>query len=129
MPLIEWKKEYEIGIAKIDNQHKKIIQIVNQAIEYQFSKQNENEIEEIFDDLQNYIREHFKTEEEYMLMHQYPGYDRQRNEHQQFIDRLFQAQREYYKTGHVTSINVFNFVWDWFSQHILLLDKQLSKIG
>lgn len=129
MALIKWKNEYSIGVTKLDNQHKKIIKIVNQALGLQFSKQNEKEIEEILDNLQNYIKEHFKTEEEYMLKHQYSGYEEQRNEHNKFIDRLFMAQTEYCKNGHVTSINIFNFIWDWFSQHILILDKKLSKIG
>ena len=128
MALIEWKKEYSIGVTALDNQHKKIIKIVNQAISLQFSKQNEKEIEEILDNLQNYIKEHFKAEEEYMLQHHYSGYEEQRNEHNQFIERLFNAQSEYYKKGHVTSINIFNFVWDWFSQHILIVDKKIGKI-
>jgi hemerythrin len=129
MDLIKWKKEYSIGVTKLDDQHKKIIKIVNQAIEQQFSKQNEKEIEEILDNLRNYMKEHFKAEEEYMLSHQYSGYDEQRNEHNQFIDRLCEAQKEYYKSGRVTSMNILNFVWDWFSHHILKLDKQLSKLG
>ena len=110
MTLIEWKKEYSVGVSKIDNQHKNIIKILNQAIGQQFSKQNEKEIEEILDNLQNYIKEHFKTEEDYMLKHQYAGYEEQRNEHNRFIDRLFEAQKEYYKNGRVTSINILNFV-------------------
>jgi hemerythrin len=129
MDLIQWKKEYSIGVKKLDNQHKKILKIVNQNMERQFSTQNEREMEEILEDLQNYIKEHFKTEEEYMLKHHYSGYDEQRKEHNQFVDRLFEAQKEYLKYGRVTSINIFNFVWDWFSHHILILDKMLSKIG
>ena len=129
MDLIRWKKEYSIGVKKLDNQHKKILKIVNQNMERQFSTQNEREMEEILEDLQNYIKEHFKTEEEYMLKHHYSGYEEQRKEHNQFVDRLFEAQKEYLKYGRVTSINIFNFVWDWFSHHILILDKMLSKIG
>ncbi|SRR3989339_387611 len=129
MDLIRWKKEYSVGVTKLDKQHKKILKIVNQNIGRQFSTQNEREVEEILEDLQSYIKEHFKTEEEYMLKHQYSGYEEQRKEHNQFIDRLFEAQKEYLKYGRVTSINIFNFVWDWFSHHILILDKMLSKIG
>jgi hemerythrin len=128
MDLIQWKKEYSIGVKKLDNQHKKILKIVNDNMERQFSTQNEREMEEILEDLQNYIKEHFKTEEEYMLKHHYSGYAEQRKEHNQFVDRLFEAQKEYLKYGRVTSINIFNFVWDWFSHHILILDKMLSKI-
>ena len=129
MALIKWKKEYEIGVTKLDNQHKKIIEIVNEVIKQQFTPANENEIEEILNGLQDYIREHFKTEEEYMLKHQYSGYEEQRNEHNRFTDRLFDAQKEYTKNGRVTSVNILNFIWDWFSRHILIVDKRLSKIG
>jgi hemerythrin len=129
MELIKWEKEYTIGVRKIDSQHKRIIKIVNQALAQQFSGHNEKEIGAILDNLSDYMKEHFKTEEEFMLEHNYPGYERQRDEHNHFIDRLFEAQKEYYKSGHVTSINILNFVWDWFSQHILVLDKQLSKIA
>ena len=129
MELIKWKKEYSIGVSRIDNQHKKIIKIVNQAIAQQFSMHNEKEVGVILDNLRNYMQEHFKAEEEYMLRHHDAGYEKQRDEHNRFIDRLCEAQKEYYKSGHVTSINILNLVWDWFSQHILVLDKQISKIG
>lgn len=129
MGLVQWSKEYSIGVPKLDHQHKKIIKIVNQVIEHQFSNPDEKEIEEILDNLQNYIKEHFQTEEEYMLKHHYSGYQEQRDEHNRFINRLFEAQKEYFKNGRVNSINIFNFVWDWFSHHILILDKQISKIG
>ncbi len=102
---------------------------MNQVIEHQFSNPDEKEIEEILDNLQNYIKEHFQTEEEYMLKHHYSGYEEQRDEHNRFINRLFEAQKEYVKNGRVNSVNIFNFVWDWFSHHILILDKQISKIG
>jgi hemerythrin len=129
MGLIQWKKEYAIGVAKLDKQHKKIIKILNQLIEQRVEGKNEKEIEKILDDLQAYIKEHFRTEEEYMLKHQYAGYEEQRNAHNQFIELLFEAQKEYCKNGRLTSINLLNFVWDWFSQHILKLDKLLSNVG
>ena len=75
MGLIQWKKEYSISVAKIDNQHKKIIKILNQLISQQVMRKSEKEIEEILDNLQDYIKEHFKTKEEYMLKHQYSGYE------------------------------------------------------
>ncbi len=128
MDLIKWKNEYSIGVTKLDNQHKRILKIVNQVFGMQFSKQNEKEIEEILNYLQDYIKEHFKTEEEYMLKHDYSGYESHRNEHNRFIDSLFEAQKEQFKYGRVISINICNLVWDWFSQHILIRDKQLMNI-
>lgn len=129
MALIQWQKEYSIGVPELDRQHKKIIKIVNQAIGLQFSKPKQKELEEILNDLQDYIKEHFKAEEAYMLEHHCPGYEEQRNAHNQFIDRFFDAQTEYFKDGRVSSLNIFNFIWDWFSQHILIVDKKIGKRG
>ena len=43
--------------------------------------------------------------------------------------RLFDAQKEFTKDGRLTSLNLFNFVWDWFSHHVLKVDKKMSAIG
>lgn len=130
MSKIKWKKEFSVGIKKLDNQHKKIIKILNQLLIIgppQHEKGgNEKEIEEILDNLHGYIREHFRTEEEYMLKYNYPGYDKQKEEHNNFIDRLCEFEKEHLKGHRLVTINIFNFVWDWFSQHILKLDKQYS---
>ncbi len=95
MGLIQWKKEYEVGMSKIDKQHKKIITILNRIIARQVKERDDQEIGGILDDLQEYIKEHFRTEEEYMLEHHFSGYEDQRNEHNRFIDRLLNAQKEY----------------------------------
>ena len=125
MGMIKWKKEYSVDIRELDNQHKKIIKILNKFTLHEKGK-NAKETEEILDNLHQYIKEHFRTEEEYMLKCNYSGYDKQKQEHNIFIDRLCEFQREYLKSHNVATINLFNFVWDWFSQHIIKLDKQYS---
>jgi hemerythrin-like metal-binding protein len=129
MGLIQWKKEYEVGIPKIDRQHKGIISILNRILAQEAKGKDAKEIGHILDDLQEYVKEHFRTEEEYMLEHRFSGYEEQRKEHNWFIDRLLDAQKEYFKNRQLISINLCNFVWDWFSQHILRVDKRLSSIS
>ncbi|MEW6665300.1 MAG: bacteriohemerythrin [Thermodesulfobacteriota bacterium] len=129
MGLIQWNKEYLVGISKIDKQHKKIINILNRVISGHAKGRDDKEVEDILDELQAYIKEHFRAEEEYMLEHRYSGYEEQRNEHNRFVDRLLDAQKEYLKNRQLVSTNLFNFVWDWFSQHMLKVDKRLSSIS
>jgi len=75
MNKIKWKKEFSVGIKKLDNQHKKIIKILNQFLTINPGEHgkggNEKEIEKILDNLLEYIKEHFRTEEEYMLKYDY----------------------------------------------------------
>ncbi|MFC1821028.1 bacteriohemerythrin [Thermodesulfobacteriota bacterium] len=126
MSSIKWRKEFSVEIKELDKQHKKIIKILNRMIALDKKGKNEKEIGKILDNLHEYIKEHFRTEEGYMLAHNYSGYDKQKQEHNRFIDRLCEFQKEYLKGHGLTTINLFNFVWDWFSQHIIKLDKQYS---
>jgi hemerythrin len=128
MGLIQWNKEYLVGISKIDRQHKNIITILNRIIAWQTGRRDAEEIEGILDDLQAYVTQHFRAEEQYMIEHQYSGFQEQRDAHNWFADRLLDAQKEYIKNRQLTSVNLFNFVWDWFSQHILNMDKRLISI-
>lgn len=129
MGLIQWKKEYSIDIPQLDKQHKRIITIVNKLLVQQVERGGAEKIGEILDELQEYIGKHFKAEEAYILDEGLPGYAEQREQHNQFIHRFFEVRKEFAMNGRVTSVNLFNFVWDWFSQHMLKLDKQLSRRG
>ncbi len=75
-------------------------------------------------DLINYIKQHFSTEEEYLTKHKYPGFKTHKSEHDKFIAKVCEYQKNYliYKT--LPIVNLFNFVWDWFAQHILVTDKE-----
>jgi len=126
MGLIKWKNEFSVGIKELDNQHKKIIKILNHMFTLHGKEKNEKKKKKILGNLLEYIKEHFRTEEEYMLKHHYSGYDKQKQEHNQFIDRLCEFQKEYLKGHRLAMVNLFNFVWDWFSQHILKEDKKYS---
>jgi hemerythrin len=127
MRLIKWRKEFSVGIRELDNQHKKIIKILNQIFALHEKEKDEKELEKIISNLYEYIKDHFRKEEEYMLNHNYAGYDKQKQEHNQFIDRFSEFQGEFLKGHRLTTINLFNFVWDWFSQHIVKLDKLYSS--
>jgi len=127
MDLIKWRKEFSVGVKELDNQHKKIIKILNQIFTLHEKGKDERQMEKIISNLYEYIKDHFRIEEEYMVKYNYPGYDKQKEEHNRFIDRFSEFQREFLKGHRLTAINLFNFVWDWFSQHILKLDKLYSR--
>lgn len=68
--MLYWKEEYSIGIDLIDAQHKHLFDIGNEA--YKLLKSDlcldkYDKIIEIIEDLRQYTKFHFKTEEEYML--------------------------------------------------------------
>jgi hemerythrin len=100
---------------------------LNQIFALHEKEKDEKETEKIIGNLYEYIKGHFRKEEEYMLKHNYAGYDKQKQEHNRFIDSFSEFQREFLKGHRLTAINLFNFVWDWFSQHIVKLDRLYSS--
>lgn len=122
--MIVWKKKFDTGIKEIDKQHRKIVEILNNLFSLK-DGENPKQINQVFEDLRNYIIEHFRAEEEYMETHGYAGLEQQKREHGVFIDKLCDYQKTFLKHGSFTTINVFNFVWDWFSGHILGTDQKL----
>jgi len=121
--IIEWEKKYSVNVRKLDKQHKKIISILNDILNLDFQKKPQK-TEKIIDDLINYIKNHFSTEEEYLRKHNYPDFQAHKLEHEKFTVKVCEYQKDYLLDKSLPTISLFNFVWDWFSQHILVTDKK-----
>ena len=72
--MIKWDDKYSVGISMIDEEHKKLIGILNKAISTKEHNDNPEEIEEILSEMVEYSHKHFSTEEAYMLKFNFPEY-------------------------------------------------------
>ena len=86
MAAIKWDAKYETGVRKIDRQHRKIVDILNELYEMQSSEAAAADIQRIFDRLRAYIQEHFDTEEAYLAEHSGGELDTQEHEHESGYD-------------------------------------------
>jgi hemerythrin-like metal-binding protein len=120
---LRWDKKYSVGIRRIDSQHKRIVDILNRLHWIQ-RESEEKELRSIFEQLRSYIDKHFRLEEELMRDHRYPGYEEQKAEHEAFIDRYCDFEKDNLKRKRLNTINIFNFVADWFTNHILKIDMK-----
>lgn len=63
-----WKKEFELGISSIDDQHKRLLEIGNRIndllINHEEDDDNYDEIFMVIEELKDYTIYHFNTEEE-----------------------------------------------------------------
>lgn len=83
----------------------------------------QNKIGRIINDLTNYTKIHFATEEQYMEKYNYPALSSQKLEHQRFIQKVGEFKQDFESGKIALSLNVANFVKDWLSSHILGSDK------
>ena len=124
---LEWKDEYSVGIEVIDNDHRKLLNLINQfqtAVLYRTGKEFE---EEALNELVDYTRTHFKREEDLMQENGYPGYEPHVAEHKKFIGEVEAIITQYQQGGDRKVLQTaVVFLRDWLINHIMGTDQAYS---
>jgi hemerythrin len=83
---LEWNEEYRLGISYIDDQHKKLFEIVGQIAALDALTSTKEELKAILGELNRYMNEHFRDEEVYMHKIGFPEYEYHKNLHREIIE-------------------------------------------
>ena len=126
MPLITWSDNYSVKIAKFDNQHKNLVNIINDMHSAMGSGKGKELLKPTLEKLIDYTVKHFAEEESEMKRTGYHSYTSHKFEH----DKLTRTVKELYSkinSGQtVLSMEVMNFLREWLTSHIVKVDKQYS---
>lgn len=123
--------EYKTGIDMVDEEHKRLFEIIEETdelIHAQLLHDKYDEIMRILGALKDYTVMHFQDEEMYMESIGYAGLEMQRMAHQAFVDKLNEInldemddnQQEYLE-------ELIQFLLGWLVNHILKMDKRIPK--
>jgi len=131
---ILWNESYNVGINRIDTQHKKLIDILNELYESFVDQTSGQKLEIILKELKDYTVYHFGTEEEFLLKHNYPFLEDHIKEHKGFVERIEEFSLELNTGKTKLTFQLMNFLKNWLLSHIcgsdqsyagLLRDKEL----
>ena len=124
--LITWSNTFSCEIKLIDDQHKQLVDLVNEM----FTHVTGNEQEEIqyfnkiIQEAVNYIKVHFSTEEKIMTTTKFIGYAEHKKAHDNFILTVAKTFSEP-PAGKRFSLYAFTkFLKEWILSHIAVMDKQ-----
>lgn len=129
---IDWDHTWEIGIESIDNQHKMLVNLINKLYENIVFKPeiSKDELLYTFQELYDYARYHFETEEAFIKAHAYPKLELHKKSHQTFVkklDELYQKfEGENQENLKELVLSIFNFLKNWLFSHIITLDKEIE---
>lgn len=130
LPFIVWDKRFETGIASVDEQHRHLVDIVNQLGERLRSATpaSESELQYLFLQLSDYARQHFSNEENLM---QAAGIDPRHEKlhvthHHQFVDLLVSLWQKRSSMRQPARV-VYGFLAAWLSFHILGEDRTMAR--
>ena len=124
---VEWKDEYSVGIDSIDQQHRRLVNLINQlhtAVTYSTGEEFEREA---LDELVDYTKTHFSYEEGLMEQNGYPDFEPHKAQHKKMIDQVEIVLREYEENADLAMQDALNFLRDWLINHINGTDKQYSE--
>ena len=124
---IVWKDEYSVGIERIDQDHKKLINLLNQfnmAYDYAMSEEYEREA---LNDLVSYTKYHFEREEKLMEENDYPDFESHKAQHQVMVAKVAAFASLYEEKGHESLDVVSDFLTNWLINHINGTDKAYTK--
>ena len=95
---VEWDNSYNLNIKSLDAQHKKLFEIVNRLYTLNEHSSKE-EIRGILYEFSDYMRTHFKDEEQFMDSISYPGFQEHKKIHENIIEHLNDLIRTPAKIG------------------------------
>jgi hemerythrin-like metal-binding protein len=123
MAVFEWKDNYSVGVKHIDEQHKKLIEMINNLLQAMIMGQGKSSIERIIESMADYTVSHFKTEEDLFDKYEYPETDTHKSKHEDFVKKVIEFKAKYEKGEQRLTVEVFEFLKDWLIQHIVGMDK------
>lgn len=126
MAFLPWESRYEIGVAFVDRQHRRLVEIINRLHDSIEANTGERELDGIFADLEVYTETHFKDEEERMAENRCPQLTSHAAAHREFIARVQQMRRRFL-AREVVGERVLAYLRSWLTLHILGTDRQCAQ--
>lgn len=124
MALIEWKKEYETGVDRIDFQHRHLVNILNDllAVPDLEPLQRQTVIASNLHELEQYIKFHFEVEESLMAGAHYKGLEDHKKTHEELRTQVKQHVKRFNEGEKGLETELISFLTNWLVQHIGKVD-------
>lgn len=124
MALVNWSDQLSVNIRQIDEQHKKLVSMLNELHDAMLNGKGRDVLSQILDGLAEYTVTHFATEENLMKKYNYPGYVNHKAEHDRFVEKVSEFKEKLSQGQLTLTMEVLNFLKDWLTSHIMGSDKK-----
>lgn len=128
MVLIQWRKEFETGVADVDHEHRELVDIINALHAEIEGGAAPARVHDFLGEVFAKIAAHFALEESIMRKHSYDEYEAHKSEHERLLDDLRDIMDEA-EAGSPEDYRgaLSETVRDWFVNHFRSKDARLHK--
>ena len=127
--MITLSKDMEVGVPKIDTQHKELINRINAVVSMGTKSVSNEETQKTLDLLGAYIIKHFSDEEALQRQSNYPKHEWHKKQHQIYIGEFDKLKSEFAANGSSAkfTLALSNSIIGWIVKHIKSADVELGK--
>ena len=126
MTLITWDSSLSVGITAFDNHHQHLIEILNELHTAMRAGSGKLVVGELLEQLVDYTKTHFASEESLLYKYKYPAYNAHIQEHAELTQKVVDFVKRYQNGEAALTIEVMTFLKGWLTHHILETDKHYT---
>ena len=121
MALMEWDRSMSVGVEVLDDQHKELIRLINEAYGA-IQKHDEHAVGDLIDKMRDYALLHFATEEGMMEKYKVPDFDGHKFQHAKFNQDVEKFKTKQFERTNLSQI--FVYLSRWLVTHIMEEDRK-----
>lgn len=127
MPLVEWNESLSVGVDVLDEEHRKMVDMLNEIYDSMRRSKGPRVMHALFDKMLAYSYAHFKHEEALFDETDFPGAAAHKKEHEDLTAQLAELQKKIKTNPNAgPSIEVINYLRKWLVDHIQGSDQDYS---
>lgn len=127
MTVIKWRDSYETGVEAVDNEHRKLVNLIAAMYVSLRDKEPQETVEKVLNEIVEYTQTHFVNEEALMEEALYPTIADHKKEHQDLIEEVSEYQQRLMSDFPDGRQDLYKFLRDWLINHIMDSDKAFGE--
>ena len=125
--LICWTNDLSVGVAKIDEQHKALVSLINELNSAMRQRRSEEVLAGVLDRLKQYTVKHFATEEEFFDRYGYAEAPAHKKAHRDLVEKVLAFEQELKSGRAKVTMEIMRFLKEWLVGHIMGTDKRYGS--
>jgi len=127
MKLFVWTNDYSVKNEILDNEHKKLFDIINKLYAAFMKKETKDKMDEILNELHEYTIYHFTHEEQILKDKGAPLHVDHLSMHKHFIKQIADFKDKAAKGQNIVQYEMMTFLQKWLIDHIKGTDQKYSS--
>jgi hemerythrin len=126
-PVIVWTDQMAVGVKLLDNDHKKLVLLINKLHDGLVNNRDKQALDSVFESLVRFTRVHFAHEEQLLFETGYHGAEAHKQEHESMIQKIVDLQARF-RSGAPMAMYMdgVELLKSWLFNHMYGADQQYA---